>query len=59
VIDSTRQKAIARMQRALSEFEISGIKTTIPFHKITMANDFFKKGEIYTNFIQKRIFIEK
>ncbi|OGS43362.1 MAG: acetyl-CoA carboxylase biotin carboxylase subunit [Elusimicrobia bacterium RIFOXYD2_FULL_34_15] len=59
VMDSTREKAIARMQRALSEFEISGIKTTIPFHKVTMANDFYKKGEVYTNFIQKRIFNEK
>ncbi|MDO8734399.1 MAG: acetyl-CoA carboxylase biotin carboxylase subunit, partial [Elusimicrobiota bacterium] len=59
VIDSTREKAIARMQRALSEFEIAGIKTTIPFHKTTLANDYFKKGEIYTNFIQKRIYNEK
>ncbi|MDD5687937.1 MAG: acetyl-CoA carboxylase biotin carboxylase subunit [Elusimicrobia bacterium] len=59
VTDSTREKAIARMQRALSEFEISGIKTTIPFHKITMANDYFKRGEIYTNFVQKRIYGEK
>jgi acetyl-CoA carboxylase biotin carboxylase subunit len=59
VIDSTREKAIARMQRALSEFEITGIKTTIPFHKRVLANDYFKKGEVYTNFINKRIFIEK
>jgi acetyl-CoA carboxylase biotin carboxylase subunit len=59
VIDTKREKAIARMQRALSEFEITGIKTTIPFHKTTLANDYFKKGEIYTNFIQKRIYNEK
>jgi len=59
VIDTKREEAIARMQRALSEFEITGIKTTIPFHKTTLANDYFKKGEIYTNFIQKRIFAEK
>lgn len=59
VIDSTREKAIARMRRALHEFEISGIKTTIPFHKIVLANDYFKKGEIYTDFVPKRIYGEK
>ena len=59
VIDTKREKAIARMQRALSEFEITGIKTTIPLHKMILANDYFKKGEIYTNFIQKRIYNEK
>ncbi|MEW6556577.1 MAG: acetyl-CoA carboxylase biotin carboxylase subunit [Elusimicrobiota bacterium] len=59
VIDETRQKAIARMHRALSEFEIAGIKTTIPFHKLAISNEYFKKGEIYTNFIHKRIYNEK
>lgn len=59
VIDATREKAIARMRRALSEFKISGIKTTIPFHKMALANDYFKKGEIYTNFVHKRIYEEK
>ena len=59
VIDSTREKAILRMQRALTEFEITGIKTTVPFHKLVMANDHFKKGEIFTTFINKRIYVEK
>ncbi|OQA91062.1 MAG: Biotin carboxylase [Elusimicrobia bacterium ADurb.Bin231] len=59
VSDVSREKAIARMQRALFEFEISGIKTTIPFHKRVIANEYYKKGEVYTNFITKRIYVVK
>lgn len=51
----TRAEAISRMQRALDEFEIEGIHTTIPFHQIILANAFFQRGEVYTNFIQRRI----
>lgn len=50
-----RDEAIARMQRALQEFVIKGIKTTIPFHQMVFKNAFFRRGEIYTNFIQRRI----
>jgi acetyl-CoA carboxylase biotin carboxylase subunit len=50
-----RGEAIARMHRALSEFEISGIRTTIPFHLKVLDNAFFRRGEIYTNFVQRRI----
>jgi acetyl-CoA carboxylase biotin carboxylase subunit len=50
-----RQEAIARMRRALTEFEIGGIKTTIPFHLKVLDNAFFRRGEVYTNFIQRRI----
>ncbi|SJZ85693.1 acetyl-CoA carboxylase biotin carboxylase subunit [Selenihalanaerobacter shriftii] len=50
-----REEAITRMLRSLDEYEISGIKTTIPFHKIVLNNAFFRKGEFYTNFIQRRI----
>jgi acetyl-CoA carboxylase, biotin carboxylase subunit len=52
----TRDEAIARMLRALGEFEIEGVKTTIPFHTIVLNNPYFRKGEVYTNFIQTRIF---
>ena len=51
-----RDEAIARMQRALREFVIKGIDTTIPFHQKILNNAFFRRGEIYTNFIQRRIF---
>jgi len=50
-----RQKAIKRMQRALREFIIEGVSTTIPFHQRVMENSFFQKGEFYTDFIQKRL----
>jgi acetyl-CoA carboxylase, biotin carboxylase subunit len=54
--DDTREKAIARMIRALEEFEIEGVKTTIPFQLEVLKNEYFQKGEVYTNFIQTRIF---
>lgn len=50
-----RDEAVARMQRALDELEIRGIKTIVPFHKRILRNAFFRRGEIYTNFIQRRI----
>jgi acetyl-CoA carboxylase biotin carboxylase subunit len=56
VWDDSREAAISRMIRALGEFEIEGIKTTIPFHLEVLSNPYFQKGEVYTNFIQTRIF---
>ncbi|MBS4026463.1 MAG: acetyl-CoA carboxylase biotin carboxylase subunit [Clostridia bacterium] len=50
-----REEAITRMQRALQEFVIEGIHTTIPFHQLILENAFFQRGEVYTNFIQRRI----
>ncbi len=50
-----RDEAIARMKRALNEFIIEGVKTTIPFHLKVLDNAFFQKGEVYTNFIQRRM----
>lgn len=47
-----REEAIAKMQRALDEFVIEGIKTTIPFHKKVLLNSQFKKGEFTTHFIE-------
>ncbi|MGE5381708.1 MAG: acetyl-CoA carboxylase biotin carboxylase subunit [Methylocystaceae bacterium] len=51
----TRPEAIDRMNRALEEFVVEGIKTTIPFHIRVLNNAFFRKGEVYTNFIQRRM----
>jgi len=48
---STRERCITRMSRALSEYSVKGIKTTIPFHARVMLNDKFIRGEIDTNFI--------
>ena len=47
-----RQEAIARMKRALDEFDIDGIKTTIGFHKKVLENKNFIKGKFTTHFIQ-------
>jgi acetyl-CoA carboxylase biotin carboxylase subunit len=50
-----RTEAIARMERALREFEITGIRTTIPLHRAILDNAFFRRGEVYTNFVQRRV----
>ena len=47
-----RQEAIKTMHRALTEFYIAPIKTTIPFHLKLMENPLFKKGDISTHFVQ-------
>ncbi len=49
---SDRKEAIARGKRALQEFEIEGIKTTIPFHLQVLENQAFLDGEVYTDFIE-------
>ncbi|MEB3224035.1 MAG: acetyl-CoA carboxylase biotin carboxylase subunit [Candidatus Sericytochromatia bacterium] len=50
-----RKQAIARMSRALGEYAITGISTTIPLHERILGNAFFRNGEVYTNFVQRRI----
>lgn len=52
---ATRQEAIARMKRAIEELVIEGIQTTIPFHLKVLDNAFYRRGEVYTNFIQRRL----
>ena len=47
----TREDCIKKMQRALDEFVIEGIKTTIPFHKALMKNEAFKSGDFNTGFM--------
>lgn len=54
---ANREEAIARMTRALEEFEVFGVATTIPFHLEVMANPYFRRGEVTTKFIEERIFI--
>ncbi len=50
---ATREEAIKKMSRALEEFIIEGIKTTIPFHQIIMKNEDFIKNNYDTSFIEK------
>ncbi len=49
----TRNEAIARMQRALSEYIILGVKTTIPFHKSMMSNQHFRDANLHTHFVDQ------
>ncbi|MBE9565696.1 MAG: acetyl-CoA carboxylase biotin carboxylase subunit [Proteobacteria bacterium] len=51
----TRPEAIARAARALREFQIDGLKTTTLFHQQVLANAYFRRGEIATNFLQRRM----
>jgi acetyl-CoA carboxylase biotin carboxylase subunit len=48
----TRQEAIATMYRALSEYVIEGVKTTIPFHLQLMQDDRFRSGNFNTKFLE-------
>lgn len=48
-----RGEAISIMQRALEEFVIEPIKTTIPIHKEILKNPIFRRGQMYTDFIQR------
>lgn len=50
----TRNSAIANMQRALREYKILGIKTTIPFHQRVLKNETFLAGNYDTTFIDTR-----
>lgn len=51
-VAQTREEAICTMDRALSEYVIEGIKTTIPFHMQLMKNEDFIKGNFTTKFIE-------
>jgi acetyl-CoA carboxylase biotin carboxylase subunit len=54
----TRREAINRARRALDEFIVVGIPTTIPFHQAVIENEYFQKGEVYTDFVETRIYHE-
>ncbi len=51
-IAQTREEAINTMERALSEYVIEGVKTTIPFHVQLMKNEDFRKGNYTTKFME-------
>jgi acetyl-CoA carboxylase biotin carboxylase subunit len=48
-----RQESTARMKRALSEFVIEGIKTTIPLHRRILDDPDFQKGHVSTTFLER------
>ncbi|MEQ1552905.1 MAG: acetyl-CoA carboxylase biotin carboxylase subunit [Ferruginibacter sp.] len=51
-VAQTREEAINTMYRALSEYVIEGVKTTIPFHLQLMQNEDFKSGNFTTKFLE-------
>ncbi len=51
-VAQTREEAINTMERALSEYVIEGVKTTIPFHLQLMKNEDFRNGNFTTKFIE-------
>jgi len=51
VVAQTREEAIVKMKRALDEYIIEGIKTTIPFHKKLMEDPKFQEGDFNTSFM--------
>jgi acetyl-CoA carboxylase biotin carboxylase subunit len=51
-VAQTREEAITKMKRALDEYVIEGIHTTIPFHQQLMENDKFNEGDFTTKFME-------
>ncbi|WP_147058973.1 acetyl-CoA carboxylase biotin carboxylase subunit [Sporosarcina luteola] len=49
----TREEAVARMKRALDEFIVEGVDTTVPFHLNLMDHEVFKSGDFDTKFLEK------
>jgi acetyl-CoA carboxylase biotin carboxylase subunit len=49
----TRAEAIRRMERALDEYEIAGVPTTIPFCRFVMGHEAFRDGRFSTHFVQE------
>ena len=56
---ATREEAVERMKRALEEFVIDGIHSTIPFHALIMEHDVFKRGDFNTDFLKDYPIVEK
>ncbi|WP_188453692.1 acetyl-CoA carboxylase biotin carboxylase subunit [Virgibacillus oceani] len=54
----TREEAISRMKRALDEFVVDGVYTTIPFHRLIMDHDVFVKGDFNTKFLEENPIVE-
>ena len=55
VYGQSREEALARGRRALDEFVIEGIKTTLPFHRRVLDNEVFCAGEATTDFIETQM----
>ena len=54
-----REEAISKLKRALEEFQIEGVPTTIPFFKVLLENKDFLEGDFFTNFVEKSKILER
>lgn len=54
-----RTEAIECMKRALGEFVIEGLQTSIPFHKIALDDEVFRSGKYTTNFVEEQGLVKK
>jgi acetyl/propionyl-CoA carboxylase alpha subunit len=54
-----RQQAILRMQRALGEYKIGGVRTTIPFFQVLLSHPAFIEGALHTHFIDEQQLIKR
>ena len=59
VVAQTRNEALMKMERALDEYIIEGIKTTIPFHQQLLQDENFRKGDFTTKFMETFVIKEK
>jgi acetyl-CoA carboxylase biotin carboxylase subunit len=59
VVAQTREEALMKMERALDEYIIEGIKTTIPFHQQLLQDENFRKGDFTTKFMETFVIKEK
>jgi acetyl-CoA carboxylase biotin carboxylase subunit len=55
-VGTTRDEAMARMQRALEAFVVEGVKTAIPFHLRVMASAVFREGRTHTQMVEQGAF---
>ncbi len=58
-VAQSREEAINTMERALSEFVVEGVKTTIPFHQQLMRNEEYRKGNYTTKFMETFVLEEQ
>jgi acetyl-CoA carboxylase, biotin carboxylase subunit len=50
-----RDEALARMRRALSEMQVEGVPTTVPFHRALLRNERFLGGDVHTRFVEDEL----
>jgi acetyl-CoA/propionyl-CoA carboxylase biotin carboxyl carrier protein len=54
----TRERCLARSARALAHFDVAGLQTTIPFHRLMLADDTFRAGEHTTKYLDSEVSAE-